>query len=116
MSWLMQFLLVWLVTAVSLLIISRLRVGVEVVDVKTAVIGGLTLGLLNAFVRPVLAFLTWPINFITLGAFSIVINAIIFGLAAGLVEGFNLRKGCLTALIGAILLGLLNGLILWVVT
>ncbi len=113
---LMHFLLVWLVTTVSLLIISRLPVGVEIVDVKTAVIGGLALGLLNAVVRPVLSFLAWPINFITLGAFSIVINAIIFGLAAALVKGFSLRKGCLTALIGAILLGLLNGLILWIVT
>ncbi len=70
------------------------------------------LGLLNAFVRPVLAFLAFPITVLTLGLFTFILNAIIFWLAAALVDGFRLRGGWLAALIGPIALGLLNGLLL----
>lgn len=101
----------WLVTAVSLFIISKLPTGVEIDNFKKALISSVVFGLLNAFVRPVIAFFSFPITFLTFGLFSIVINAIIFGLAAALVDGFTLRWGFWSALIGAVLLGFINSLI-----
>ncbi|GIV77600.1 phage holin family protein [Litorilinea aerophila] len=107
-----HFIVTWLVTAVSLLILSKLPLGIEIDDFGTALVSALVLGLLNAFVRPVLAFFTFPITVLTLGLFTFVLNAIIFWLAAALVDGFRLRGGWLAALIGPIALGLLNGLLL----
>lgn len=104
-------LVAWLVTAVSLFIISKLPTGVEISSFKKALISSLVFGLLNAFVRPVLAFFAFPLTVLTFGLFSVVINAAIFGLAAFLVDGFSLRWGFWSALMGALLLGLINSLI-----
>jgi putative membrane protein len=101
----------WLVTSVSLFLISKLPTGVEISSFQKALISAIVFGLLNAFVRPVIAFFSFPITFLTFGLFSIVINAIIFGLAAALVDGFSLRWGFWSALIGAVLLGFINSLI-----
>jgi putative membrane protein len=68
-------------------------------------------GLLNAFLRPILGLLAFPITFLTFGLFAVVLNAIIFGLAAYLVTGFRLRWGIWSALIGAVALGIINSLI-----
>jgi len=73
------------------------------------------LGILNVFLKPVLNFLAWPVNFLTLGLFSILINGFVFALAAAAVRDVRLRHGCVTAIIGSILLGMLNGLILTLV-
>jgi putative membrane protein len=104
-------LIAWLVTSVSLFLISKLPTGVEIDSFQKALISAVVFGLLNAFVRPVIAFFSFPITFLTFGLFSIVINAIIFGLAAALVDGFYLRWGIWSALIGAVLLGFINSLI-----
>ncbi|MBR8830432.1 MAG: hypothetical protein N5P05_000098 [Chroococcopsis gigantea SAG 12.99] len=99
-----------LITSVSLIIISKLPTGVEIDTFKKALISALIFGLLNAFVRPILSFFAFPITFITFGLFTVVINAIIFGLAAKLVEGFRLRWGVPSALIGSIALSIVNSL------
>jgi putative membrane protein len=52
-----------------------------------------------------------PFIWLTFGLFTIVINAIIFGLAAWLVEGFRLNWGIWSALLGAIALGFINSLL-----
>jgi len=107
----LSFLVTILVTAVSLYIISQLPTGVEIASPQKALISAAVFGLLNAFVRPILAFFAFPITFLTFGLFTVVINAIIFALAAALVEGFSLKWGFWSALIGAILLGFINSLI-----
>lgn len=113
MPWIVGILIVWLITAVSLYIISKLPfVGVEISNPQIALISAAVFGILNALLGPILRFLTFPINFLTLGLFAIVVNAIIFGLAAYLVQGFRLEKGFLSALLGAILLGLINSVII----
>jgi putative membrane protein len=85
----------------------------EIENFGTALLAALVLGLLNATLRPILGFLAFPITFLTLGLFSIVLNAIVLYLAAALVKGFQIRN-FLAAIIAAILLALLNGLILWI--
>lgn len=108
---LVSLLIAWLVTSVSLFIISKLPTGVEIDTFQKAVVSAAVFGILNALLRPILGFLALPITFLTFGLFAIVLNAIIFGLAAYLVTGFRLRWGFWSALIGAIALGIINSLI-----
>jgi putative membrane protein len=105
----------WLVTSISLLIISKLPTGVEISSFKKALISAIVIGLLNAFLRPILAIFTFIPNILTFGLFSVIVNAVIFALAALLVDGFALRWGIWSALIGAILLSFINSLIFNVV-
>jgi len=104
-------LVTWLVTTVSLFIISKLPLGVQIDSFGKAAISAAVFGILNALLRPVIAFLALPITFLTFGLFSLVVNAIIFGLAAWLVPGFSLRWGVWSALLGAFALSLVNSAI-----
>lgn len=108
-----SLIITWLVTTVSLLIISRLNIGIEVEDFGKALLAALVFGLINAILGPIVRFIALPITFLTLGLFALVINALLFGLAAYLVPGFRLRNGFWSALIGSILLSLINALIFW---
>lgn len=106
------FLITALITAISLLVISYIPfVGVEIDSPGKALISGFVFGLLNAFLKPILNFLGAPINFLTLGLFSLIVNVIIFGLTAKLVEGFRLRNKFVSAILGAFLLALINSLL-----
>ncbi|MDJ0574653.1 MAG: phage holin family protein [Xenococcaceae cyanobacterium MO_234.B1] len=98
-------------TAVSLLIISKLPTGVEIESFNKAFVSAIVFGILNALLRPILAFISFPITFLTFGLFSLIINAVIFGLAAALVTGFRLRWGFWSALIGSFALGVINSII-----
>jgi putative membrane protein len=110
---LILFVVMVIVTAISLLIISKIPfLGVEIDSIGKALFSGLVFGLLTAFVKPILSFLATPITFLTFGLFAFVINVIIFGLAAKLVEGFRLRNGWISAILGAIALSLVNGILL----
>lgn len=108
-----NFILTWLVTTVSLLIISRLNIGIEVEDFSKALIAALVIGLINAFLGPIVRFIAFPLTILTLGLFALVVNALLFGLAAYLVQGFKLRNGFWSALIGSILLSLINAVLFW---
>ncbi len=101
----------WLVTTLSFLIISRLPIGVEIDSFGKAAISAVVFGILNAILRPILGFFTFPLIFLTFGLFLFVLNAIIFGLAAAIVPGFRLRYGIWSALIGAIALSVINSLL-----
>jgi putative membrane protein len=107
------FLLTVVVTALSLLILARISIGLDVDDTPSALIAALVLGLLNATLRPILGFLAFPITLLTFGLFAIVLNAIVLYITAALVKGFHLR-GFGHAMIASILLGILNGVIFWV--
>ena len=100
-----------LVTAVSLVIISKLPTGVEIDSFGKAIISAIVFGILNALLRPILAFLAFPITFLTFGLFALIINAVIFGLAAALVTGFRLRWGFWSALIGSFALSVIMSII-----
>ncbi len=82
------FLLKWLVNTVALFVVVQVVPGVSVARWQTLLAGALVLGLLNAFFRPVLLLFTLPVNVLTLGLFTLVVNALVFYLAAWLVKGF----------------------------
>jgi putative membrane protein len=112
----MDLLIAWLVTAISLLIIAQLPIGVEIDNLGKALVAAIVFGVLNAIVKPVLIVLTIPLTILTLGLFLFVVNAIVFGLAAALVQGFRLRYGFWSAIFGSIFLSIVNSLLLRVVS
>lgn len=103
----LNLMLVWLVNALCLLAVAHLVPGVHVVNFIAALTAAVVLGLVNTFIKPVLSLLTLPITLLTLGLFSFVLNALMFGLAAYFLAGFNV-DGFLPALIGALAFGVLS--------
>jgi putative membrane protein len=97
------FLLTTLITALGLLVVDLVVPGVTLATFPAALLGGISLGLVNGSVKPVLSFLSLPINFLTLGAFSLVVNGICFWLASLLVPGFVVH-GMLAMILGPVVL------------
>ncbi len=108
----MTLLLVWLLSSLGLLITSKLVSGFEVKSFGSAMLASMVVGLLNVILRPILLFLTLPINILTLGLFTFVVNAIVLKAAAGILKGFNI-KGWGAAIIGAFVLALVNMILFW---
>ena len=107
-----HFLLTWLGTAVALLITSRIIDGFVVNNFVVALVAALVIGLVNAFIRPILRLLTFPITLLTFGLFTLVINALTLWLASALTpgSGFEIR-GFLPALLGSIVLAIVSSII-----
>jgi putative membrane protein len=97
----------WLLSAVSLMIVAHVIRGFDVTSFTTALIAALVIGLVNATVGLLLKVITLPLTLLTLGVFWIVINALMLKLASALVPGFTL-DGFLPAFFGAIVLSLVN--------
>jgi putative membrane protein len=108
-----SLILVWILSAAAIFITSKLVKGFEVRSFGSAMIASLVVGFLNMILRPLLLLLTLPINIITLGLFTFVVNAIVLRLAAGLLKDFDI-KGWAPAIIGAIVLMLVNIMIFWI--
>ncbi len=103
-------LLVWILNAVSLLIVAYLLPGINVASFGSAMIAALVLGLLNALVKPVLIVLTLPITVVTLGLFLLVLNALLFWFAGSILKGFAV-DGFGWALLGALVYSIVAGLL-----
>lgn len=88
----MKILLGWAINALCLLVLPYLLSAVTVKDFTTALIAALVIGLLNVFIRPLLLVLTLPITLITLGLFTLVLNGLMFWLAARWVDGFGVAS------------------------
>lgn len=73
------------INAIALFIISYFNWGLKIDNLLTTLIAAVVLGLLNAIVRPILGFLSLPITILTLGLFSLVLNAFMFWLMGKLV-------------------------------
>jgi putative membrane protein len=104
------FLLHLILTAALILLVANLVRGIEVGGWGTALLAALVLGLVNAVVRPLMVFLTFPLTIVTLGLFLFVINALMLLLVSALVPGMRVQ-GFGPALVGSFLLTVLNMLI-----
>ncbi len=80
----------FLVTAGGLWLASSLMDGVNFSATSSLLWAAFLLGIVNALVRPVLVFLTFPLTVLTLGLFLLVVNAATIGLVAALLDGFSL--------------------------
>ncbi|MFP4091738.1 MAG: phage holin family protein [Cyclobacteriaceae bacterium] len=103
-----------LVNAVAVLLSAYLLKGVEVKNFFSALLTAMVLALANALVRPVLAFLAFPLTLLTLGLFTLVIDALILMLVDALLPGLKIKNFGWALLFG-ILLSLINSLISWIV-
>ena len=84
-----QLIVRWIINSTALLVVAHLVSGVSLDNWMTVFAAAVVLGLLNAFLRPILIFLTLPVTVVTLGLFTLVINAFLFYLASLLVSGFH---------------------------
>ncbi|MHC5612648.1 MAG: phage holin family protein [Nostoc sp.] len=100
-------LLTALATALSLLIVDLLVPGVNIANFPAALIAGLVIGLINGSFKPVLSTLSLPLNFLSFGAFSLIVNGFCFWLASVLVPGFSV-SGIIGFLLGPVILSFAN--------
>lgn len=98
------------VTAISLLIISKLPLGIEIDSIGKSILAAVIFGLLNAFLKPILTGFGL-FSVLTFGLASFVANVIIFGLAALLIQGFRLQNKIVSPIIGALALSIINSLV-----
>jgi putative membrane protein len=106
----MRLLLAWAINALVLLALSWVLPGIHVSGAGGALLAALALALLNTLIRPVLLVLTLPINLLTLGLFTLVINGFLFWLASRLIDGFRV-DGFWWAVLGAIAYSLASSLV-----
>lgn len=97
------FLLTTLTTALALLVTDIVIPGVTIASFPAALLAGISIGLVNGTVKPVLSLLSLPINLLTLGAFSLVVNGLCFWLASVFVPGFAVH-GLLAFILGPVVL------------
>jgi putative membrane protein len=76
------------ITTVLVMVIAHFLPGISVVDYKAALLVAIVLGLLNAFLKPLLILFTLPATIFTLGLFLLVINAVVILIGDYFVDGF----------------------------
>jgi putative membrane protein len=103
----MKLVLRWLLNAAALWVTDLILPGIAVTGLTALLIAAVVIGLINALVRPVLLVLTIPITVLTLGLFLLVMNALLFWLAAALVPGFTVA-GFLWAFLGALVMAVVG--------
>jgi putative membrane protein len=104
-----KFALRAVIAAVGLWLATLLISGLQIADPLTLILAALLLGVINAFVKPILVILTLPITILSLGIFLLVINAAMLALVAWVLPGFAI-SGFGAALLGAIVISI-TGLI-----
>ncbi len=100
----------WLALTLAILLASHLITGIQASGFGSAFFAAAILGILNAFFRPILILLTLPINILTLGLFTFVINAIMLMMVSGVITGFAVR-GFGPALLGSLLISVVSWLL-----
>ncbi len=102
----------WFVSAVALVAVAYILPGFKVDGFGKALLAAVVIGLANAVLRPLLMFLAIPLNLLTLGLFTLVVNAIVLKVCAALTPGFEIESW-LSAIGGGVLLSIVSALIYW---
>lgn len=110
----MILLLRWILFTLAIMFVAWLIPGIDVENFQSAMLVTVIMALINIFIRPLIVFITLPINILTLGIFTLVINALLFMLAGYLAPGFFV-DGFLAAFLGSVVLSFL-GLIINMIT
>jgi putative membrane protein len=100
----------WLLSGVALLIVANILPGIQVDGFGSALIAALVIGLVSATVGLILKIILLPFILLSLGIVYFLINGAMLKLAGELVPGFRV-DGCLTAVVGSILLTLVDFLL-----
>jgi putative membrane protein len=100
----------WLILTFSIIATSYLIDGIQVSGFVSAFFAAAILGILNAFFRPILFILTLPVNILSLGLFTFVINALMLMMVSGVISGFEVY-GFWSAVFGSLLISLVSWLL-----
>ncbi len=100
----------WLTTTAAIVATAYLLDGIQVSGFFPAVFAAAVLGILNAFFRPIALLLTLPINILSLGLFTFIINALMLKMASGIIPGFDVY-GFWTAISGSFLISVISWLL-----
>ena len=103
----LNLLIIWVFFAVDIFFFGLLVPGITVENFMSAMLVCVILALINTFIKPLLQFISLPINILTLGLFTFVINALLLWLAGVVTPGFEV-DGFLSALLGSIILAVLS--------
>jgi putative membrane protein len=106
----MGILLRWLILTAAILLASHVVNGIEVHGFWSAFFAAAILGILNAFFRPILIILTLPLNILTLGLFTFVINAFLLKMVSGVISGFEVH-GFWPAVLGSLVISIVSWLL-----
>ncbi len=109
-----RILLKWLINTLALLVTAYFVKGIQVTGASSLILAAALLGILNAFIRPILIILTLPINIITLGLFTLIINGAMLWFVSLIIKGFVIQ-GFWPAIIGALIISLVSWLFNWLV-
>ena len=110
-----KLLAVWLINALALIAVAYLMPSIQISSFGAALVAALVLGLVNAFVRPILVLLTLPVTILTLGLFIFVLNGLLFWMVGSWLEGFwvgGFWAGVLGAIVFSIISWALSALVL----
>lgn len=108
----MRIILHWIIISVAVWATTQIVSGVLLYPVYVALIVGACLTLVNMFLKPILNLLTLPLNILSLGLFSLIVNGAIFWyLGSGVIKGFSVTT-FMAAFIGALLVSILNWIIM----
>lgn len=106
----MIILIRWLILTIAVMVASYLFEGVQIASFFSALFTAAVLGFLNTFFRPILLVLTLPINVLSLGLFTFIINALLIKMASGVVPGFSVL-GFWTAVFAALIISIVSTLL-----
>lgn len=111
----MRILVKWATLTLAIYLIAKYTGFVTVDNTQTAIFAALALGLLNTLVKPLLKLLTFPINFLTFGLFSLIINGFILTIVPIFIHGFKVQSfwyGVVAAILISLLTSLMNSILL----
>lgn len=100
----------WLTLTAAIIVASYMIDGIRVAGVFSAIFAAAALGIFNAFFRPIALILTLPVNILSLGLFTFVINAVMLKLASGIIPGFDVH-GFWASVWGALLISIISCLL-----
>lgn len=107
-----MILLKWLVSAMAFLALPYFVMGISVRGVSTALILALLWGFINVTIKPILLVLTLPINLLTFGIFTFIVNGFLLWLLGGVIKGFEVH-GFFSAVLGAMVLSAIGVITHW---
>jgi len=103
----MTMILKWILYAVLIMLIAFILPGITITGFISALFVVVIISLVNTFIKPIVKFIALPLNILTLGAFSLIINALMFLLAAKFSPGFNI-DGFWNGFFGALILSVFS--------
>lgn len=105
----------WLLNALALLVVAYVFPGwIHLDGLLAAVVAAVLLGIVNAFIRPVALVLTLPLNIVTLGLFTFVVNAVMLLLVAWILPGMEVH-GFIAAVLASVAISIVSGAVSWLI-